>query len=183
MSIKFSKNNFLFFALFAGGIVLPTAILSFLSFRNIQNEIFLAQKTFDENRASFQKEVEDAVHKEQEKIYQETKAASLFLYEQPRSLLEFGNAASFKEVPGIEAIFLYNGGKMRMIINNLLSPQDKQTIIAGQSNTISDIFDLTDISSIQNNLSNEGHHFFECLAWLISNKRLEIKILLPRQLK
>ena len=112
MSIKFNKNNLLFFALFAGGIVLPTAILSFLSFRNIQNEIFLAQKTFDENRASFQKEVEEAVIKEQDKIYQETKAASLFLYEQPRSLLEFGNATAFKDVNGIEAIFLFNNNKL-----------------------------------------------------------------------
>mgnify|MGYP003294256887 CR=1 FL=1 len=112
MAIKFSKNNLLFFALFAGGIVLPTAILSFLSFRNIQNEIFLAQKTFDENRASFQKEVEEAVIKEQDKIYQETKAASLFLYEQPRSLLDFGNATAFKDVNGIEAIFLFNNGKL-----------------------------------------------------------------------
>ena len=112
MAIKFSKNNLLFFALFAGGIVLPTAILSFLSFRNIQNEIFLAQKTFDENRTAFQKDVEEAVHREQEKIYQETKAASLFLYEQPHSLLEFGNATAFKDVNGIEAIFLYNDNKL-----------------------------------------------------------------------
>lgn len=112
MAIKFSKNNLLFFALFAGGIVLPTAILSFLSFRNIQNEIFLAQKTFDENRTAFQKDVEEAVHREQEKIYQETKAASLFLYEQPHSLLEFGNATAFKDVNGIEAIFLYNDNRL-----------------------------------------------------------------------
>lgn len=112
MSIKFSRNNLLFFAFFAGGIVLPTAILSFLSFRNIQNEIFLAQKTFDENRNSFQKELEDAVNREQDKIFQETKAASLFLYEQPSSLLEFGNATAFKDVNGIEAIFLYNDNKL-----------------------------------------------------------------------
>lgn len=91
---------------------MPTAILSFLSFRNIQNEIFLAQKAFDENRTSFQKEVEDVIQKEQDKIYQETKAASLFLYEQPRSLLEFGNATAFKDVNGIEAIFLYNDNKL-----------------------------------------------------------------------
>ena len=112
MAIRFSKNNLLFFALFAGGIVLPTAILSFLSFRNIQNEIFLAQKTFDENRNAFQKDVEEAVLNDQEKIYQETKAASLFLYEQPRSLLEFGNATAFKDVNGIEAIFLYNDNRL-----------------------------------------------------------------------
>ena len=110
--MHFSKGNLILILLFVGGIIVPTAILSFLGFRNIQNEMFLAQKNFDENQAALQKEIEDAVEKEQEKIYQETKAASLFLYEQPRSLLEFGNAASFKEVPGIEAIFLYNGGKL-----------------------------------------------------------------------
>lgn len=110
--MHFSKGNLVLILLFVGGIIVPTAILSFLGFRNIQNEMFLAQKNFDENQAALQKEIEDAVEKEQEKIYQETKAASLFLYEQPRSLLEFGNAASFKEVPGIEAIFLYNGGKL-----------------------------------------------------------------------
>ncbi|WP_407444635.1 sensor histidine kinase [Fibrobacter sp.] len=110
--VRVSRNNLLFFALFAGGIVLPTAILSLLSFRNIQNEIFLAQKNFDESKAAFQKEIEETLSKEQERIYQETKAASLFLYELPKSLLEFGNAATFKDVKGIEAIFLYNDGQL-----------------------------------------------------------------------
>ncbi len=110
--MRFSKGNLILILVFVGGIIMPTAILSFLGFRNIQNEMFLAQKNFDENQAAFQKDIEDAISKEQEKIYQETKAASLFLYEQPRSLLEFGNAASFKDVAGIEAIFLYNNGSL-----------------------------------------------------------------------
>ena len=110
--MHFSKGNLILILVFVGGIIMPTAILSFLGFRNIQNEMFLAQKNFDENQAALEKDIEEAIEKEQEKIYQETKAASLFLYEQPRSLLEFGNAASFKDVPGIEAIFLYNNGKL-----------------------------------------------------------------------
>ena len=88
------------------------AILSYLSFRNIQNENYLIQKNFDENRISLQKELEASLEKEQSKIFQETKAASLFLYELPKSLLEFGNAASFKDVNGIEAIFLFNNGTL-----------------------------------------------------------------------
>lgn len=110
--MHFSKGNLILILVFVGGIIVPTAILSFLGFRNIQNEMFLAQKNFDENQAALEKDIEDAIEREQEKIYQETKAASLFLYEQPRSLLEFGNAASFKDVAGIEAIFLYNNGKL-----------------------------------------------------------------------
>ena len=59
--MQVSRNNLLFVLLFAGGIVLPTAILSVLSFRNIQNEIYLSQKNFDENLNAFQNEVEDAI--------------------------------------------------------------------------------------------------------------------------
>lgn len=102
------------------------AILSYLSFRNIQNENYLIQKNFDENRVSLQKDLEDALEKEQSKIFQETKAASLFLYELPKSLLEFGNAASFKDVKGIEAIYLYNNGNLVYpdISSKLLSHAD-----------------------------------------------------------
>ena len=110
--MQVSRNNLLFVLLFAGGIVLPTAILSFLSFRNIQNEIYLSQKNFDENLSAFQSEVEEAIEKEQSKIYQETKAASLFLYEQPQGLLDFGHAAEFKSVEGLDAIFLFNNGNL-----------------------------------------------------------------------
>ena len=106
------RNNLLFMLLFAGGIVLPTAILAVLSFRNIQNETFLAQKNFDESRIAFQNDVENAVAKEQRKIYQETKNASLFLYEQPQKLLDFGHATEFISVDGIEAIFLFNNGSL-----------------------------------------------------------------------
>ena len=67
--MRVPRNNLLLFALFAGGIVLPTAILSILSFRNIQNEIFLAQKSFDESRDAFQAEIENAVEKEQNKVF------------------------------------------------------------------------------------------------------------------
>lgn len=110
--MQVSRSNLLFIFLFAGGIILPTAILSYLSFRNIQNEVYLAQKNFDENRMSFQTELEEAVTREQKKIFQETKGASLFLYEQPRGLLDFGNATEFKSVDGIEAIFLFNNGNL-----------------------------------------------------------------------
>ena len=110
--MQVSRNNLLFVLLFAGGIILPTAILSYLSFRNIQNEVYLAQKNFDETLSAFQNEVEDAIEKEHAKIYQETKAASLFLYEQPQGLLDFGHATEFKSVEGIEAIFLFNKGTL-----------------------------------------------------------------------
>lgn len=110
--MQVSRNNLLFILLFVGGIILPTAILAVLSFRNIQNEIFLAQKNFNENRTAFQNDVEESVLKEQHKVFLETKNASLFLYEQPQRLLDFGHASEFKSVDGIEAIFLFNQGAL-----------------------------------------------------------------------
>lgn len=95
-------------------------------------------------------------------------------------MLGFFSSSAIRILASGFAVFLYNGGRMRMIINNLLSPQDKQTIIAGQNGFFSNIIDITDISSIQKGLSNEGKHFFECLAWLISNKRIDIKIVQPK---
>lgn len=95
-------------------------------------------------------------------------------------MLGFFSSSAIRLLASGFAVFLYNGGKMRMIINNLLTPQDKQTIVAGQNSAIPDLIDLTNISSIQKSLSNEGKHFFECLAWLISNKRIEIKIVQPK---
>ena len=110
--MRISRSNLLFLSFFAGGIVLPTAILSFLSVRNIQNEAYLAQKNYNESTETFREQCETTVSKEQSKIFQEVKSASLYLYEQPHSLLDFGNATQFKTVSGIEAMFLYNNGTL-----------------------------------------------------------------------
>ena len=78
------------------------------------------------------------------------------------------------------ATFLYNGGKMRMIINDILSAEDKETIVKAKSDDVFlSAFDLEDIQNIKEVLSERGTHFFECLSWLIRNNRLEIKIIRP----
>lgn len=110
--MKLPENNRIFIALFFGGIIIPTAILAFLSFRNVQNERFLAEKNFEDSRNSFTKQALSTVQSEQVEILKEAKNASQFLYEQPQKMLEFGNAASFKNVQGVEAIFLFNEGKL-----------------------------------------------------------------------
>ena len=110
--MQISRSNLLFLSFFFFFFVLPTAILSFLSVRNIQNEAYLAQKNFTESTETFREEVTNSIQKEQSRIFQEIKSASLYLYEQPHSLLDFGNATQFKTVNGIEAMFLYNKGKL-----------------------------------------------------------------------
>lgn len=78
------------------------------------------------------------------------------------------------------ALFLFNGGTMRLIINNILSTQDKNAIIAGSTKNPVTVFDLNDISTLKNTLSENDKHFFDCLAWLISEKRIEIKVISPK---
>ena len=78
------------------------------------------------------------------------------------------------------ATFLYNGGRMRMIINDILSSEDKEAILtAKDKNLVIPAFDLEDLGSIKDTLSDRGKHFFECLSWLIRNDRLEIKVIRP----
>ena len=77
------------------------------------------------------------------------------------------------------AAFLYNGGRMRLIINDILSAEDKVAIINAHSDCIIPAFDLNNLQSIKETLSQRGLHFFECLSWLIRNERLDIKIIKP----
>lgn len=78
------------------------------------------------------------------------------------------------------AAFLYGGGRMRMIINDVLSEEDRKAIVVGESEVNTPYFDLNAIDRISYTLSNRDEHFFECLSWLIWNERIEIKIITPK---
>ena len=78
------------------------------------------------------------------------------------------------------ATFLHNGGRMRLIINDILSDVDKSAIEKGTGNSlIEGIFDLSDIKSLRDTLSERDRHFFECLSWLIRNSKIDIRIITP----
>lgn len=79
------------------------------------------------------------------------------------------------------ATFLYNGGKLRIVVNNVLSQQDKDAIKLGMSGSgMINLLDLSDIENLKKSLDDYGKHFFECLAFLISQNRIEIKIVKPK---
>ena len=79
------------------------------------------------------------------------------------------------------ATFISKGGKMRMVINHLLSAKDKEAIFRVEDNPNEiRVFDLTDIVSLGRVLDEYDTHFFECLAFLISEKRIEIKVIKPK---
>lgn len=78
------------------------------------------------------------------------------------------------------AQFIYKGGKMRIVANHILSEEDKAAVIEGKTKDIQIPFDLVDINSIRAGLDGYGKHFFKCLAYLIANEQIEIKIVKPR---
>jgi len=74
------------------------------------------------------------------------------------------------------ASFIYNGGKMRMIINDILSSDDISAISMAHEPGDLPYFDLNNLEDLTLTLNSRNKHFFDCLAWLIRNDRIEIKI-------
>lgn len=96
-------------------------------------------------------------------------------------LLGYFSSAAINVLSVGFASFLYNGGTVRMIINNILSLEDKNALKAGQDgNVVTNIFDLYNIRQLKRTLDEYSEHFFNCLAWLISEKRIQIKIIKPK---
>ena len=73
------------------------------------------------------------------------------------------------------ALFIANGGKMRVVINHILSKEDKVAIENGQKHLVDDFESriLSDIAKLTQTLSREDEHFFRCLSYLISINRIQ----------
>lgn len=95
-------------------------------------------------------------------------------------MLGFFSSSAISVLSDGFASFLYGGGRMRLIINDILTEQDRNAISAGMNTEDITCFDIDDIENIKNTLSERDAHFFDCLSWLIRNNRLEIKIIAPK---
>lgn len=78
------------------------------------------------------------------------------------------------------AAFLHSGGKMRLIINDLLAADDKAVIEKSGDESLLPSFDLSNIEQLKATLSARDTHFFECIAWLIRNDKIQIRIIAPK---
>jgi superfamily II DNA or RNA helicase len=96
-------------------------------------------------------------------------------------LLGYFSSAAISLMSLAFATFISKGGKVKMVINHLLSANDKEVISRVEDNP-NDIryFDLTNVDSLSKVLDEYDKHFFECLAYLISTGRIEIKIIKPK---
>lgn len=97
--------------------------------------------------------------------------------------LELGyfNSAAISVLSYSFATFIKNSGKMRMAINNIVSKQDKDAIDRGKQESQIETFDLENLAELRKNLDEYGEQFFNCLAYLIHEKRIEICIIKPRE--
>jgi superfamily II DNA or RNA helicase len=77
--------------------------------------------------------------------------------------------------------FILQGGQARLIINHILSTADKAAILRG-SETATDAlhFSIENYETLKRTLDDSGVHFFNCLAWLIATKRIEIVVVRPK---
>ncbi len=79
------------------------------------------------------------------------------------------------------AKFIHNGGVLRIVVNNILSEEDKEAIKLGQKNALEIIpIDLRNIRQLKDSLDDYGKHFFQCLSYLISQERIQIKVVTPK---
>lgn len=81
------------------------------------------------------------------------------------------------------ATFIANGGKMRLVINHIVSEKDKQAIKKGSQGEVSGIFDLTNFELLCSTFDEYQQQFFDCLAYLINKKRIDIRIIKPKNKK
>ena len=95
-------------------------------------------------------------------------------------MLGFFSSSAINVLADGFASFLYNGGRMRLIINDILTEQDKAAFVNGTLDNLP-FFALDDLEKLKSTLSERDAHFFECLSWLIRNNKLEVKIVAPKE--
>jgi len=79
------------------------------------------------------------------------------------------------------AYFIHRGGKMRIIINDVLSLEDKEAVEKGIKKEVDIVEEklLSDLKKLTETLSKRNVHFFKCLSYLISKNRIEFIATIP----
>lgn len=95
-------------------------------------------------------------------------------------MLGFFSSSAIEILADGFALFLYHGGRMRLIINDVLTQADRDFIIKGKEASVLDFFEISNLEQIKETLSKRNQHFFDCLSFLIRENRLDIKIIRPR---
>ena len=78
------------------------------------------------------------------------------------------------------ATFISQGGYMRLVINHIVSKKDKEAISNGVMGNVIDCSDLSNFQYLKTTFNEYQEQFFRCLAYMISEKRIDIRIIKPR---
>lgn len=92
--------------------------------------------------------------------------------------LGFFSSASLNVLSYGFAKFISNGGKMRLYINQYISDEDFEAFITKPEKIEDKV--ISDFLSMYGILSKRDKHFFNCLSFLISSGRIDIRILIPK---
>lgn len=93
--------------------------------------------------------------------------------------LGFFSSASINVLADGFARFISNGGIMRLYINQYLSKVDLDAITSDPINdTVQNV--INNFLEMRKLLSKRDEHFFNCISYLISKKRIEMKIVIPK---
>ena len=84
-------------------------------------------------------------------------------------MLGFFSSSAISVLANGFAVFLYNGGKMRLIVNDILTDDDKNAIAAGSGDIEIPFFDIFDIQKIKDTLSERDRHFFDLSILCLSD--------------
>lgn len=79
------------------------------------------------------------------------------------------------------ATFISKGGYMRLIINHIVSKKDKEAINDGVMGNVIDCADLSNFQYLKSTFDEYQEQFFRCLAYMISQKRIDIRIIRPEK--
>jgi superfamily II DNA or RNA helicase len=76
------------------------------------------------------------------------------------------------------ASFIKNGGILRVVLNEFVKVDDIDIIVEGENIEISNEINLyEDLDILKKVLSKPDKHFFECIAWLIANNRIQFQFI------
>lgn len=90
--------------------------------------------------------------------------------------LGFFSSSAINSLANGFALFIAQGGKMRVIINDVLTKADKPAISQGQKEEVEDALCkriITDIEKMRETFSRSNELFFRCFSYLVSIGRME----------
>ena len=100
--------------------------------------------------------------------------------------LGFFRTSGIRSLAAGFAIFIHNGGKLRLIMNDEMNLDDKEAIIRGEVGYEDEYFDniiSKNIKELFSTLNRSDKIFYNCISWLISHGEIEIKAIVPAKNK